>query len=112
MKIIKLKIERCGDCPNITFFGSWVCKLMNECVSLGTIPLLCPLEDDATKTCATCRYWGEAGHIRDCNSDKLAYGMNEKYLKDGLQYIDCGNYKAFLWTGPDFGCIHHEAKDR
>ena len=84
MKILKLKIERCGDCPNITFFGSWVCKIINERVSLGTIPLFCPLEDDEPKTCATCRYW----------------------------YAVTGDEKPCNKLSPSYGCIHHEVKKR
>jgi len=82
MKILKLNIERCGDCPNITFTGTkgWICDKLLEQVHPEKIALLCPLEDDAPKTCATCRHYGDVE-------------------------------KCHCWpTVPDFGCIDHEAK--
>jgi hypothetical protein len=57
-------------------------------------------------TCDTCTYWGseEGRRQKPCNSDKIGACPDT----DGLDDYD-GHAPCF--TGPNFGCIHHEAKE-
>ncbi len=62
-------------------------------------------------TCKTCKWWAYRGGTdlykqRDCNNPKLE---NE----DGADTLSAGEASSALCrptTGPDFGCIHWEAK--
>lgn len=66
-------------------------------------------------TCKTCRFWGEApawGRLdgksvifRDCTNPKL----DNDAEPDGV-YISAMDGHPHNTSGPDFGCIHHEAK--
>jgi hypothetical protein len=63
------------------------------------------------KTCKDCQHWtqnpdkpGEG----QCNSPKFVEADSPPL--DGLAYTDYEGYNAYLSTGPDFGCIHHEAR--
>lgn len=56
--------------------------------------------------CKTCRHWDDKWRARDrmyyCNHIKLADGL----CLDGVfTPVDP------IATGPDFGCVHHEAKE-
>ena len=65
--------------------------------------------------CMTCKHWSPdldavgaralGGHC--LNETKLSDGCG-KYLPDGLEY-DYSEGGGF-WTGPEFGCIHHETE--
>jgi len=80
-------------------------------------------------TCSTCKSWGatdlyydedadvEKPYIhRRCISPKLVNVSKERHEEsdrrppDIAMYSDCEGYDATFRTGPDFGCIHHEAK--
>lgn len=66
-------------------------------------------------TCKTCRYWGE-GFYRDDDADRICdhpkhgecVDSNHKGATDLLIY-PYSEGASFI-TGPNFGCIHHEAK--
>lgn len=68
------------------------------------------------KTCKTCKCWTppEVSSPWDvskggaCACPKFVY--HEPMPRDGLEYYDAEGYAAGFYTGPDFGCIHHEAK--
>lgn len=85
--------------------------------------------------CSTCKHWRAPEHdghtelvcspidtdgdwlpmpmpfeVRRCASPKLQ--MFERPLTpDAASVVDGSNYRAALVTGPDFGCVHHEAAD-
>lgn len=48
--------------------------------------------------------------VGECRSPKLVHLRRPQTL-DGASVIDGEDYSAALYTGPDFGCIHHEATD-
>ncbi len=59
--------------------------------------------------CKTCKYWlvkerFSGGHCG--NGDKIAEDDGQDYLSDMLiyEYSEGGRF----WTGPEFGCVHHE----
>ena len=71
--------------------------------------------------CKTCKYWtptngnfpsgdrrkpeGDGGQ---CHHDKLAESWGpDSYSNDALVYPYSEGAKTF-WTGPNFGCVHHE----
>lgn len=69
-------------------------------------------------TCSTCKWWRESyrhetkkSTFKGCDCPKLKQGY-------GNTSEDCASDEAIIeddegWgiqTGPDFGCIHHEAK--
>jgi hypothetical protein len=67
-----------------------------------------------SNTCKTCKWWGEiqkrygdGSEYAACECPKLdhRYGGNDP---DGA--VDAEEYGG-IFTGPDFGCIHHEPKD-
>lgn len=77
--------------------------------------------DGAMETCKTCKNWkpkngnfqmadqrrneGEGGL---CSSDKLCENWGPtSYQPDALVYPYSEGAEAF-WTGPDFGCVHHQ----
>lgn len=67
--------------------------------------------------CKTCKWWGSvpdwmqypppAGGCCQ-NYDKFLCGDGETYPDDALVMI-MGDMSV-LWTGPEFGCVHHEMK--
>jgi hypothetical protein len=70
--------------------------------------------------CKTCKHWvpyetdRQSGSARDneraggfCHSDKLTEDFGTHDL-DMLVYPYNEGCDAF-WTGPEFGCVHHEA---
>lgn len=65
-------------------------------------------------TCSTCKWWGEDDYVgyRDCRHPKLDLKRQwpEPLEADGV--IDHGMDAGYqdLYTGPSFGCVHHEAK--
>ena len=75
-------------------------------------------EDRMTATCKTCRWWGnlwpdDPDAVECCDHPKLnileTEDLNQLIMpKDNLM----GNgEQGMTVTGPDFGCIHWEAKD-
>lgn len=65
------------------------------------------------ETCKTCKWWGEptsGGMVkkthRAClNDDKIGEEAREGDLDTLVYPYDEG---AYLYAGPDFGCVHHE----
>lgn len=71
----------------------------------------------SNKTCKTCKYWGARhwahgnGHKCDAAEDMARWDYDaEALLNDGFGTEDGEGYVSELYTGPDFGCIHWEAK--
>ena len=71
--------------------------------------------------CQTCASWehledAESPNAGRCLSNKFAYGFpadengREQLPSDGLMYADAADECAYLWTGPTFGCIHHQPR--
>lgn len=77
------------------------------------------------KLCKNCKYWKPTPedfvgirkidyvtvYIGDCNNGKLKYNdyiNNYPPKNNELIYWDYNGYRAYLKTGPDFGCIHWE----
>ena len=68
-------------------------------------------------TCDTCKWWGD---VSRCDITGNQYGQNKQcdhIVRDGgvsyessVSPIHDNNYRSDLYTGPKFGCIHHEAK--
>jgi hypothetical protein len=58
--------------------------------------------------CKTCKWWlpGDSGPPLKCGHPKLSSG-NSITPEDGAQ--DGEGYSG-IYTGPDFGCIHHETE--
>lgn len=81
-------------------------------------------------TCKTCRYWELCAKTDEhpthgtCSNSKFIYvgddsmilneetGLYEYENKgdDTLLYRDAECYSAVFFTGPNFGCTHHEGK--
>ncbi len=79
-------------------------------------------------TCDTCKHWKMRGWRNDttdnpndsqCWEDDdspqmvCAQPKLQKFVKpliDGASVCDGSYYMAMLYTGPKFGCIHHEPK--
>jgi hypothetical protein len=73
-------------------------------------------------TCKTCRHWDtkhsysvpDALGFHDCNCPKIVYSDDcpdkPSFPSDMAVYTDYEGYAAGFTTGPDFGCIHWEAK--
>jgi hypothetical protein len=64
-------------------------------------------------TCSSCKWWGaeEFRGKRPCTHHLL--NLRRKYAEDddnGIIEIGIGAGFLELCTGPNFGCIHHEAK--
>ncbi len=74
------------------------------------------------ETCKTCKHWipysdkypkgprwieKERGFGGLCQSEKLTEDGGQSYGADMLvyEYSEGGEF----WTGPDFGCVHHQA---
>ena len=66
--------------------------------------------------CKTCRWWGRDGsdnprkRARECgNHSKIGEPSDVKGKTDTLTYsYDEGGR---FWTGPEFGCVHHETME-
>ena len=82
-------------------------RVMNEMPhNTGSMPALDAeiLKLTERPRCATCVRWDEKSPDSGiCTSSKLIGGG---YLKDALMCCEGG----YFWTGPQFGCVHHEAK--
>ena len=84
-------------------------------------------------TCQTCRWWSIANKtvfnaagdevilpfkrcqsplIVDVSRDGFVHekGIARSVPTNGAVYSDCEGHSASFYTGPDFGCIHHEEK--
>lgn len=91
--------------------GYWHPKKPLEFIADALKPLV---EAVDSGTCKECRWWdgpaereqfNEGGHAK-CNHEKVS-AHSDKH-PDGAQ--DSEGYGG-IFTGPDFGCIHFEAKE-
>ena len=74
------------------------------------------------KHCSDCDFWGDKNatmfgddRYRTCTNEKLIYfyknpNPDREFPIDGLVYDDHEGYEASLHVGPEFGCIHWEAR--
>ena len=66
------------------------------------------------KTCKTCKYWIESLDFRagdrECNSKKIHEEAPKNGETDHLSYsfYEGGGF----FPGPDFGCVHHEEREK
>jgi len=67
--------------------------------------------------CKTCKYWkyeDKDTRARGCENEKLGgdyddFVFDRRAPTDELAvFVDEGGWA--LWTGPDFGCVHHEER--
>jgi hypothetical protein len=63
------------------------------------------------KTCKTCKHWMPYSDKYPkrralCKSEKLVEDWGDNYGADMLVYEYSGG--GAFWTGPDFGCVHHQ----
>lgn len=65
-------------------------------------------------TCKTCKYW-EAEHKR-CHKNFVDVLNDKREFKDDSMrvgvYPRIGDYVAYKFTGPDFGCVHHKEREK
>lgn len=66
-------------------------------------------------TCSTCKYW-EREHSICHKGRKFVDVPNDKrpFAPDSIRvsvYPSVGEFVANVFTGPDFGCIHHKPGD-
>ncbi|MBI4021141.1 MAG: hypothetical protein HY369_02775 [Candidatus Aenigmarchaeota archaeon] len=69
-------------------------------------------------TCKTCKHWTKSplcaspALTRECKSLLLIHeSMYPVALEPRQAQVACDEYTIRLYTGPDFGCVNHEAKD-
>jgi hypothetical protein len=65
------------------------------------------------ETCKTCRWWGTLSggksENRECLHPKLCEPSD--VTEDAMDLLTTYySHAGGIFTGPDFGCIHHEAK--
>lgn len=75
--------------------------------------------------CKDCRWWGTESfevpvrgggfrqlahrpctHLKTIDASARSYDFTAP--DDAVLYSDAEQYRALLWTGPEFGCVHHE----
>lgn len=64
-----------------------------------------------TETCKTCRFWEAAGcrcHKRFVDVPNSLRPFNPTTMRVYVYPSDGNSYVHLVFTGPDFGCIHHE----
>lgn len=71
-------------------------------------------------TCDTCKWWGKATWMHYSFTDlgmrcceRIVYNASSESIADrqpSVMAIHDNFYGCELFTGPKFGCIHHEAK--
>ena len=91
----------------------------------------CELEEVRSSNCSNCKHWDENDNFTKYNDDgddpksifnrcvcpeihdASRMGFKELHeLKDSVATVsDHEDYKADFYTGPNFGCIHHEPVD-
>lgn len=85
----------------------------------GTNPQQMKGDEMAEGTCKTCKWWSESEWKphqegwRQCDvAEAEGYHQyaNKTIPLPLMMCVDGESYAAKLFTSPDFGCIHHEAK--
>jgi hypothetical protein len=61
-------------------------------------------------TCKTCKWWGRVREGCCDFVDTLHSAKPATRFEIYASADDDHNLQAYLLTGPDFGCIHHEAR--
>ena len=65
-------------------------------------------------TCDTCRWWGNVrGQISEGSKKKcehISVSEREVPFDEAVSPLHDGNFVSDLFTGPKFGCVHHEGK--
>ncbi len=64
-------------------------------------------------TCDTCKWWGVATWYRHSRGSRKAcehIGDNPALKDSGVSPIHDNDFGSELFTGPKFGCIHHEPR--
>lgn len=80
---------------------------------------------EVMETCKTCKHWkiieddrseNERSFLKCCHHPRLQTPDYDKpdreCFADGAMVVDGSGYWGRLMTGPDFGCVNHEAKPR
>ena len=84
---------------------------LGECLSFNDSGVEWELRRVGDRLCKTCKWWENEpvkylGSRRRCYPDKLVDCVNDAVGIDN-EY-EC---ETEIYTGPDYGCIHWEAKD-
>lgn len=66
-------------------------------------------------TCDTCKWWkdrGDSAVQKKCNSEKTVAFPSPLNSDEAFIYIEAIHRREWegFYTGPKFGCIHHELK--
>jgi hypothetical protein len=66
-------------------------------------------------TCDTCKWWGKVTWMRPRRGEHLAcehvlYERTLTDIKNTVTAIHDNDFGSELFTGPKFGCVHHEVK--
>ena len=65
-------------------------------------------------TCKTCKWWGRAWEgccdFIDTTHANQAAEVGKRF-EIAVSADDDSGLQTYLQTGPDFGCVHHTAKD-
>lgn len=61
--------------------------------------------------CKTCRRWVYIAGTMECASIKLSGPDDTRNEPDTLTSSHGDESGAYLGPGPEFGCVHHEAKE-
>lgn len=71
-------------------------------------------EKPMTRTCKDCRWWGEQIAVYDSppwkQGERVAYPIRECAHHAAHPVEPVASDHAIVSSGPDFGCIHFEAK--
>ena len=67
-------------------------------------------------TCDTCKWWGVKTWMRYRRGDSRCCEHVTSFMGDyphsALQAVHDNDYGSEVFTGPKFGCIHHEEMPR
>lgn len=63
------------------------------------------------ENCASCQWWGKSRKGCCDFVDTMGATLPAKRFEVEAYAQDDTDLAAYLVTGPDFGCIHHAAKD-
>lgn len=62
------------------------------------------------KRCKTCKWWDTPADSRACQWCAMLGAISNAYPM-GLYSASSDGDNDAIYTGPDFGCVHWEAKD-
>jgi len=69
--------------------------------------------------CKNCRWWGANSQSSDepldishpCEHEKVGSDSDEQFPDGCGGFSEGSKYNEVIFTGPDFGCVHFEAKE-